>query len=73
MSKEKTAKARPDSAKKQTRLQVTDQLQAALPALQALLGDKEFESRIKKAARLLTEGIKIKKKKSPTTELPMAD
>ena len=41
---------------------VTEQLATALPELKALLGKKEFEKRIKKAAKKLVAGLK------PTTE-----
>lgn len=54
------AKTKILSPKKQARLQVITQLQTALPGLEEALGKKEFDSRLKKAAKLLTEGIKIK-------------
>lgn len=60
MSKSKTKKIKPLSAKKQNRMKIIGQLQTALPALAEMLGKKEFESRIKKAAKLLTAGVKIK-------------
>jgi hypothetical protein len=68
MSKEKEKKEKPVSPKKQIRLQMIGQLQASLPALKVLLGTKEFEVRIKKAAKLLTEGIKIKENKKPAKD-----
>jgi hypothetical protein len=54
------AKEKELSPKKQARQQVVAQLQTALPGLAEALGQKEFESRLKKAAKLLTEGIKAK-------------
>ncbi|MBO9658678.1 MAG: hypothetical protein J7527_07610 [Chitinophagaceae bacterium] len=54
------AKEKEVSPKKQARQQVVAQLKTALPGLADALGQKEFESRLKKAARLLTEGIKAK-------------
>lgn len=57
-------KAKPVSRKKQIRLEMIDQLRTALPALESVLGSKEFESRIEKAAKLLTDGIKQKKEKT---------
>jgi hypothetical protein len=38
--------------------EITTQLSQALPALRETLGEKKFGKRIKKAAKLLTEGIK---------------
>jgi len=49
------------SPKKQARLQVIAQLRTALPGLEEALGQKEFDSRLKKVARLLTDGIKLGK------------
>ncbi|HEX2848097.1 MAG TPA: hypothetical protein VHN59_16235 [Chitinophagaceae bacterium] len=54
------AKTKIPSPKKQARLQVIAQLQTALPGLEETLGKKEFNSRLKKAAKILTEGIKVK-------------
>lgn len=44
---------------------VTEQLQTALPVLKEQLGEKKFEKRIKKAAKLLIAGIK----KAPAKKL----
>ncbi|MEP7373158.1 MAG: hypothetical protein ABI675_07170 [Chitinophagaceae bacterium] len=70
------------SRKKEIRQQLISQLATSLPGLKEILGDKKFESRIKKAAKLLSEGIKQKpskkikhekkkvtKKKAVTSEL----
>lgn len=57
------SKTKKITTSKQARLQVTEQLQHSLPGLIDVLGQKEFEKRIKKAAKLLAEGIKAPKKK----------
>ena len=63
MSKSKSQKNKMLSPKKELRQKITAQLQVALTDLKEKLGKKEFEGRIKKAARLLTAGIKAKAKK----------
>ena len=63
MSKSKTKKDKAPSPKKVIRNQITDQLKNALSSLAEKLGKDEFESRIKKAAKLLTAGIKSKQAK----------
>ena len=60
MSKSKTKKNKTLSQKKEIRNQVTEQLKNALTGLEEKLGKEEFESRIKKAAKMLSAGIKIK-------------
>jgi hypothetical protein len=60
MSKSKTKKDKAPSPKKEIRNQITDQLKNALASLEEKLGKEEFESRIKKAAKMLSAGIKIK-------------
>ena len=60
MSKDKTKKVKGPSLKKELRGQITDKLKSSLNGLEEKLGKKEFESRIKKAAKLLTSGIKNK-------------
>lgn len=52
------------SPKKQVRQQVAEQIQAALPGLRDVLGDEEFENRIRKASKLLAAGIDPVKSKS---------
>ena len=54
------AKTKILSSKKQARLQVIAQLQSALPGLEEALGNKEFNSRLKKVAKILTKGLKAK-------------
>ena len=44
--------------KKTLLAEVVLQISKAVPTLKALLGEKKFEKRIKKAAKLLIEGIK---------------
>jgi hypothetical protein len=64
MAKTKLVKIKVASAKKQTYEQVVKQLAEALPGLKDLLGEKKFEKRIKKAAKLLSAGVKPKKVKA---------
>lgn len=45
------------------------QLTAALPELKTVLGDKKFERRVKKAAKLLISGIKTKEIKKPVSKV----
>jgi len=50
---------------------VSSKLSYALTTLKDKLGEKKFEKRIRKAAKLLTEGLKITPaKKSLATKLP---
>jgi hypothetical protein len=52
--------------------EITLQLSQALPALKESLGEKKFEKRIKKAAKILSEGIKsAESKKAPGTKSPV--
>ncbi len=48
------------SLKKEIYHQLTGQLSSSLPAIKELLGEKKFENRVKKAAKLLSQGIKEK-------------
>lgn len=48
------------SSKKKFQQQVFDNLASSLQGLKEILGEKKFESRIRKAAKLLSEGIKEK-------------
>lgn len=64
MAKTKTEKVKTPSAKKQAYEQIVTQLTSSLPGLKDLLGEKKFQSRIKKAAKLLSAGIKAKKAKA---------
>jgi len=56
------------SRKKQVHMEITETLTNALSGLKDILGEKKFESRIEKAARLLSAGIKPKKEKAKTTK-----
>ena len=61
MSKSKVKKEKAPSPRKEMRKQITVTLQQALNgSLSEKLGKKEFESRVRKAAKLLSAGIKIK-------------
>ena len=56
------------SRKKQVHMEITESLTTALAGLKDILGEKKFESRIEKAARLLSAGIKPKKEKTKSTK-----
>ena len=60
MAKAKKNETKPISRKKEIQQQLITQLSTSLPGLKDLLGDKKFEIRIRKAAKLLSEGIKDK-------------
>jgi len=63
MGNKKTKEPKILSLKKQVTLEVIQALSAALPHLKEILGEKKFEDRIEKAAKLLSAGIKEKKEK----------
>ncbi|WP_276481419.1 hypothetical protein [Paraflavitalea pollutisoli] len=67
-SKNTEKKSKPLSKKKETRAAVSEQLTTTLTDLKETLGQKKFARRIKKAARLLTEGIKAKAEKKEKKE-----
>lgn len=46
------------NSKKKTRKQVQKKLEVALASLKPLLGEKKFNSRVKKAGKILTSGLK---------------
>ncbi len=58
MTIKKTTTKESTSTKDKTIQTIIVQLQTALPALKEQLGEKKFERRIKKAAKLLIAGIK---------------
>jgi len=60
MAKDKGKNGKTISLKKEIYQQITGQLSTSLPAVKEILGEKKFERRIKKAAKLLSEGIKEK-------------
>ena len=43
--------------KKEMRKEMADKISAAIPEMQIILGDKKFEHRIKKAVKLIVEGL----------------
>ena len=63
------------SLKKKFQQQIIDSLASSLSGLKELLGEKKFDNRVKKAAKLLSEGIKekapkkIKQEKTKVTKL----
>ena len=65
------------NSKKKTRKQVQKKLEVALASLKPLLGEKKFKSRIKKAGKILTTGLKkdlnennaVQNSKNPPEEL----
>jgi hypothetical protein len=63
MAGDKKNTKRKASIKKETFQQLNSQLTGTLVWLKELLGDKKFESRIKKASKLLSSGIKSKASK----------
>jgi len=46
------------SFKKKLQQQITATLDSTLPGLKDILGEKQFDERIRKAAKLLSQGIK---------------
>jgi len=63
MGNKKTKEPKTLSLKKQVNLEVVQTLSAALPHLKEIMGEKKFEDRIEKAAKLLSAGVKEKKQK----------
>jgi hypothetical protein len=55
--------------KKELKKQLADKMETALPELREMIGEKKFLNRVKKAAKLLMEGLHkedlTKKKKAP--------
>ena len=64
MGNRKSKEPKKLSLKKQVNLEVIQALGAALPHLKEILGQKKFEDRAEKAARLLSAGVKEKKEKT---------
>ena len=50
--------------------EITAQLSTALQKLKIQLGDKKFEKRARKAAKLLTDGIKLEDNNQSAKKLP---
>jgi hypothetical protein len=71
MAKAKVKKTKAPSFKKVLRQQISDKLRTALTELEEKVSKKDLESRIKKAAKLLTAGVKnkaLKVKAKPVKE-----
>ena len=69
MSKTKKKDSKEISPKKQLNQKIADQLSVALNgSLKDILGEKKLKSRVKKAARVLTNGIKVKVAAKPKAE-----
>ncbi len=64
---EKTKEPKKLSRKKQVQLEITETLRTALAGLKDLLGEKKFERRISRSAKLLSAGIKAKKTDAPSS------
>jgi hypothetical protein len=60
MAKDKALNGKSVSLKKEIYQQITGQLSTTLPAVKEILGEKKFEKRVKRAAKLLSQGIKAK-------------
>jgi len=58
MEKIKAKNGEKISFKKRLQHQITSALVTSLPGLKDILGEKKFDGRIRKAAKLLSEGIK---------------
>ncbi|GAB2837261.1 hypothetical protein [Ferruginibacter profundus] len=70
MSKEKKVTAKKVAAGTTILHTVTEQLNTSLQSLVAVLGEKKYKKRIKKAAKLLVEGIKeAAEKKAPVKKV----
>ena len=60
MTKNKEKNGKTLCLKKEIYQQITGQLSTSLPGIKDILGEKKFDRRIKKAAKILSEGIKEK-------------
>jgi len=65
MAKSKKVTQDKSDSKKSTRKQIEKKLETALGTLKPLLGEKKFRKRIKKAGKVLTDGIKGKMQDIP--------
>src|SRR3954453_6956385 len=63
-----TPKALP--GKKELKHQLADKMGTALPELREMLGEKKFANRVKKAAKLLMEGLHKEDVAKKKTQLP---
>ena len=73
MAKNKSQDGKKVPLKKQIYQQITGQLSASLPGIKEMLGEKKFERRIRKAAKLLSQGIKEKAPKKIKAVKKIAD
>jgi hypothetical protein len=65
MSIKQTTENKKSASKKSLLLEVSLQISKSTSELREKLGDKKFEKRIKKAAKILIEGIKETKETTP--------
>ena len=58
--------------KKQVKKELAHNIEIALPEIKSELGEKKFNKRVKKAAKLITEGLHLKRnnKKKNNVEKP---
>ncbi|MEP7109543.1 MAG: hypothetical protein ABI760_16235 [Ferruginibacter sp.] len=71
MSTKQTAEKVKQTSKETILREIGLQLSQALPSLKESLGEKKFEKRVRKAAKLLCEGIKpADTEKAPVTKIP---
>ncbi len=68
MTNKATKEPKKISRKKQVHMEITETLTTALAGLKDILGEKKFETRIDKAAKLLGAGIKSRKEKTKTAK-----
>lgn len=59
-------------SKKEARHQIESKIEAALINLKTVLGDKEFVSRVKKAAKIFAKGFKAESTKEEKIAVPKA-
>ena len=72
MSKQKAHAKKHDPARENIINQVMPILNTALANLKATLGEKKFEKRVRKAAKILAHGIKTKPARKPTAPKKIA-
>jgi hypothetical protein len=58
MEDSKNKKTSADNSKRKTRKQIEKKLETTLSNLRPVLGNKKFKRRVKKAAKLLSSGLK---------------
>lgn len=73
MSSNKTGNPSPQT-KKELKKEIAEKMESALPEMKTKLGDKKFQQRIKKAAKIITRGLHNKdfssNKDKPKTAAP---